>query len=163
MDLRLGASDFHVPPEILDFIVGFLADDKAGILKTRLICNTLGQIATKRLMSKVSKPSEILTKGTLHIADNEMSDRYPKASPNAVTVWTWIRLPRDAFQSFDFTNDFKNMLCAPEGYKDRTFGTAKGGRVSTCWARMMEDEDLVAIGMREHLHHRLHFPIRTFC
>lgn len=157
MDLRIGASDIHVPSEILELVVGFLADDRASILKTRLVCKILCQAATKQMIRKVSRPSEILTQGTLDIPDDAMSQRCHRVSPHAITVWTWLRPPEGAAQNRDFTQEFKDALCAPHKYEDDYGLPATGGRVSTCWGRMREDQSLVAIGMRK-LSRECHCP-----
>jgi len=139
----------HIPSEILDLLVSFLTNDKASLHSARLSCKALHQCATKHMLGKTSQPSEIFVKGGLELPDDAMSQTYPVLSPDTVTVWTWIRLPMDPFHSQNFTKEFKEVLCAPNEYRDRLDRHATGGRLSTCWGRTKEDEDLVAIGMRE--------------
>lgn len=149
MDLRLGHTDIHLPPEILDLIIDFLDNDTPSLLKARLACRALHTCITNRLVVRPSQPSEILTKGTLEVDDDALASVSPcKFSRNAVTVWTWIRLPCKATRKPRFDEKIKVLLCAPSEISYRGKKEARGGRVATCWARMREDPGLVAVVMR---------------
>lgn len=149
MDLRVGASGIHLPPELLDIIVGFLAEDRQSLLNARLACKALHACTTKKLISRPSQPSEILTKGTLEVDDKALAAIRPiKSSPNAVTVWTWLRLPCKAGASRSLDKEFEHLLRAPSEAPYGERKDARGGRVATCWARMREDPELVAVVMR---------------
>lgn len=149
MDLRLGHSDIHIPPEILELIVSFIDNDRPSALNARLACRSLHTCVTKRLMVRPSQPSEIFITGTLEVDDDALASVRPaKFSRGAVTVWTWIRLPCKTTRAPRFDEKLISLLWAPSEASSGDRREARGGRVATCWARMKEDPELVAVVMR---------------
>ena len=147
MDIRFESRELHIPPEILDAIVGFL--DKSGLTACRLVSKALHGCANKRLIARPSQPSEIFQKGKLDVP-RDILDRYKsKGSPEAIAIWTWVRFPVSSIDDTTLSQEFKNLLCAPQPRLAGQPNNATGGRLATCWGRMLEDPGLVAIVMRE--------------
>ena len=147
LDEQSGRNMPYLSVELLELIVDNL--DHRSLLHFRLTSKLSNECALRRIRPLLSSPSELIAEGTLSLSQEDYSVLYERRSKHVLAVWTWLTIPETLAEEQIFTKEFKQVLCAPTPAHHKGMPVAKGGRVGTCWGRMVENPRSIAIVTRK--------------
>lgn len=184
MDLQFADHTIHLPQEVVNYIASHF-QAATDIAATRLVNRSLYNAATALMLDIKKSPSELFPRPTaaeiqeieeLTRTDPSYFRSFDRWTKSPLTIWTWLRVPRDVAledRQTDLGRAFLASVTAPSKHdnrpalKDPTELTeeerevvddilkGKGGvpmhsgRKGTCWGRMQEEPDLFCVVMRE--------------